>query len=466
MKQQNANESRGYRHTCHMMPPRGWMNDPNGFVCYRGQYHLFYQHNPYAPEFGLIHWGHCVSNDLIRWTPLPAALAPDRPYDASGCFSGSAIEHDGKLYVFYTGNAPDGRQTQCLAVSADGVHFSKHEANPVIASPPASIKPNQFRDPCVFRLENRFFMLVGAEGKNGRGQALVYVSDNLLDWAYLHAISAETDAMGNMWECPNLIFVDGRAVLLLSPQGMAGNPPFNPKGDTGYFVGRFDPATGAYTHGAFHKLDFGFDLYATQTTADASGRALLSAWMSTWETPAPTAAHGWAGSLILPREMHVQGDALVFQPARELARYQTPVTTVTDVPCAALPPLRGKACRLAVLAEPRDFCIQLFRKANGQSYTALRYDAQTHTLTLDLSHSGACARGVRRLTLPKAPDALALDIYLDHSSVEIFVQNGACVMTARVFPTPEADEITLSGDAFLRRLSLWKIDVPASPGEV
>lgn len=129
-----------HRPAYHVSPSVNWMNDPNGLIFYKGEYHLFYQHNPFSPQWGNIHWAHCKSKDLIHWEQLPIALAPSEDYDKDGCFSGSAVEHEGKLYLFYTGNVfttptglPDDLlQQQCVAVSEDGVNFRKDSANPVI----------------------------------------------------------------------------------------------------------------------------------------------------------------------------------------------------------------------------------------------------------------------------------------------------------------------------------------------
>ncbi len=156
----------------HLTPRAGWMNDPNGFSYYQGAYHLFYQYNPYATAWAAMHWGHAVSKDLLHWEYLPAALAPDEPYDdKSGCFSGSAIElPDGHQLLIYTGvgagrRKPDGRmgdrQTQCLAVG-DGADYVKYEENPVIGSENlatgASIE--HFRDPKIWRCEDGTYRCV------------------------------------------------------------------------------------------------------------------------------------------------------------------------------------------------------------------------------------------------------------------------------------------------------------------
>ena len=122
----------------HVCAPIGWINDPNGFSVYKGEYHLFYQYYPYAKVWGPMHWGHSVSKDLVNWKNMPAALAPDKDYDHAGCFSGSALEYNGQHVLLYTGveekETEDGkqiRQTQCLAIG-DGVDYRKTEDNPVI----------------------------------------------------------------------------------------------------------------------------------------------------------------------------------------------------------------------------------------------------------------------------------------------------------------------------------------------
>ena len=125
------------RFAYHFEPTVGWMNDPNGLGYFGGQYHAFFQHNPYAPKWDTMHWGHATSTDLIHWNETDIALYPDREYeDKGGCFSGSAIEREGRLHLFYTSVSEDLGQTQSLAISKDGLHFEKYEGNPVIGGYP------------------------------------------------------------------------------------------------------------------------------------------------------------------------------------------------------------------------------------------------------------------------------------------------------------------------------------------
>jgi beta-fructofuranosidase len=166
-----------FRQRYHFMAPSGWMNDLNGLIYWQGRYHLFYQHNPFKPEWGAVHWGHASSRDMVHWRHEPIALAPSEPYDLDekgeegGCFSGSVVDNDGVLALIYTGAVhAEGKtmQTQCLAESRDGVHFEKHRANPVIACPPET-GSRDLRDPKVWR-HGDYWYLVAGTCKDGRGK--------------------------------------------------------------------------------------------------------------------------------------------------------------------------------------------------------------------------------------------------------------------------------------------------------
>ena len=165
----------------HLAARTGWMNDPNGFSFYKGNYHLFYQYHPYDSHWGPMHWGHGVTKDLIHWEYLPAAMAPDMPYDRDGCFSGSAVElDDGRQLLMYTGVVkevqPDGSkreiQTQCIAVG-DGLNYEKYGENPVLTRTdlPEGGSPFDFRDPRIWREGDGTFRCVAGnctDDKDGR----------------------------------------------------------------------------------------------------------------------------------------------------------------------------------------------------------------------------------------------------------------------------------------------------------
>ena len=174
----------------HVTGGAGWINDPNGLVYYKGEYHVFFQYHPYGTAWGPMHWGHVVSKDLTEWNYLPIALTPGGVGDKDGCFSGTAIVAFGKLFLMYTGFEENGggenvRQVQCLAESEDGINFKKHGV--VIGSEelPADFMPCDFRDPHVFSHGGKFYCLVAAKKKGGRGRLLLYRSDDLFKWSFV-----------------------------------------------------------------------------------------------------------------------------------------------------------------------------------------------------------------------------------------------------------------------------------------
>lgn len=314
-----------YRLGYHLMPASGWMNDPNGFSYYNGYYHLFYQYYPYAAEWGPMHWGHARSKDLIHWETLPVALVPTRPQD--GCFSGSAVAFDDRLWLIYTGNhvidkeKDINRQDQNLAYSADGIHFEKYDGNPILAEAPSDNNPADFRDPKVWQEDDGFRMVVGSRDKDGLGRVLLYSSKDLKQWDYVGAIAGaeSVEHEGFMWECPDFFRLNGQDVLLLSPQGIeATDEKFINQHNTGYFVGNYLEDEKRFEHGEFVELDNGHDLYATQTMVTPDGRRVMVAWMNAWDSPMTESADGWCGAITLPRELTIRNNHLYQSPVAEV----------------------------------------------------------------------------------------------------------------------------------------------------
>ena len=215
----------------HLCTRVGWMNDPNGFSYYKGEYHLFYQYHPYDSHWGPMHWGHAVSTDLLHWRYLPAALAPDTEYDRDGCFSGSAaVLPDGRHLLLYTGvsreTQPDGGmrdvQTQCIAIG-DGVDYEKYAGNPVLTKKdlPEGSSKFDFRDPKMWQKPDGSYRCVAGNcTENGDGQVLLFSSPDGFDWKYEKILAANGGRYGRMWECPDFFLLDGKAVLLTSPMDM------------------------------------------------------------------------------------------------------------------------------------------------------------------------------------------------------------------------------------------------------
>jgi beta-fructofuranosidase len=475
MDGQENREVRGkgrWRLGYHIMAPSGWINDPNGLAQYEGMYHVFFQHYPNGTEWGPMHWGHVASRDLVNWKHFPIALTPGDAFDRDGCFSGSAVEKDGELCLIYTGHRYADKektvsdQVQCLAVSKDGINFKKFSDNPVIATYPKD-GSGDFRDPKVWR-QGDFFYLIAGTCKNHIGKVVLYRSHDLKSWTYLGVLAQSDSNLGYMWECPDFFELGGKYILMVSPQGI------EPEGDlyqnlhqTGYFVGNFDYASIRFDYGSFTELDHGHDFYAVQTFQDDSGRRIAIGWMDMWESPMPEQAEGWAGALTLPRELHLDENGRIrMTPVADLARLRKKeLMNVEDLLVAGshtLNQLNDDLLEVELIIDLRVsdadyFGIKL--RCGETEETVIQYETASRVLTLDRSKSGVGPGGTRRTTLP-ACDSLKLKIYLDRSSVEVFVNDGARVMTSRIYPMEQNQGVKLftrGGSAQVQNLRSWAL---------
>ena len=320
----------GDRPAFHLSPRTGWMNDPNGFSFYQGKYHLFYQYYPYTSKWGPMHWGHAVSEDLLHWTHLPAALAPDTLPDRDGCFSGSAVElPDGRQLLMYTGvvsgpklldKTSKDTQTQCLA-AGDGVDYEKYGGNPVLtaADLPEGGSPFDFRDPKMWReKDGTYRCVVGNRPADGSGQILYYSSEDGFRWKFESVLAENKNRFGLMWECPDFFELDEKYVLLTSPQDMlpSGFEYHNGNG-TLCLIGDFDGKTFQEEHD--QSIDYGIDFYAPQTVLAPDGRRIMIAWMQNWDTLSIASLKApWFGQMSVPRELSIRNGRLYQWPVREL----------------------------------------------------------------------------------------------------------------------------------------------------
>ncbi|HTG67996.1 MAG TPA: glycoside hydrolase family 32 protein [Candidatus Udaeobacter sp.] len=456
----------------HMMPPAGWMNDPNGMIYFNGYYHLFYQHDPYQAKQGPMHWGHARSKDLVNWEHMPVSLAPSEDYDkggdgGQGCWSGSAALHNGKLTLIYTGHV-DGKtpeEVQCLATSADGVTFHKHEANPVIGNSPDAVRFG-FRDPKVWKRGDKWHMVVGY-GKDGLGKAIIYTSNDLLNWEYQGAAVESDGTMGDMWECPDLFPLgeDDRHVLLISPMNIA--PVKNL-----YLSGTFDYESCRFLKQHAEQIDYGFDFYAPQTLIDDLGRRIMIAWMNIWGAAMPEQAHGWLGAMTLPRELTLAADGtLRSHPVPELSALRGQHISAADIALAdggftAIDSVQGDSLELDIMfdlskSSASELGLRVRCSEDGSSYTEIRYKAAEQKLYMDRNLGGAGDGGVSEAPLAPAEDGrLRLRLFIDRSSIELFAGDGRIAITNRIYPDPANVGIGFfarQGTAVIETLDAWEL---------
>lgn len=462
-----------FRQSYHIMPPVGWMNDPNGFVCYKGEYHLFYQFNPFEPVWGTIHWGHYKSKDLVHWEELPVALAPDEVYDKDGCFSGSALVVGEELKLFYTGNIFTGPhketdllQTQCMASSSDGIAFNKYSDNPIVSYIEGV---NHFRDPCVWQKGELFYMALGTQTQDHlRGRAVLYRSDNLVQWQYVGCMSESDGTLGYMWECPSVFELEGKDVLIVSPQGVEKSGEYyNNLHQSGYMVGELNYETAEFKRDAFMELDRGFDYYAPQILRNAKGRCIVIAWMDMWESDMPTVKNNWSGTMTLPREIHFNKNGkLNFSPVEELKQLRSNPVEFESVLINGeeeLKGIMGESIELQIefdvqATQAQHFGVALRVDAGHSEKTVLSFDKYKNQLVLDRNSAGIGPCGIRKITFDKPLECLHLQIFLDHSSLEVFVNGGEYVMSARIYPHAHSKGIYFFGEGVrISKLSKWDL---------
>jgi fructan beta-fructosidase len=450
-----------YRPQYHFSPETGWLNDPNGLVYFEGEYHLFYQYDPYSLMGGPKHWGHAVSADLIHWTHLPVALAPD---ELGAIWSGGAVADvnntsglvpGGGLAALYSYE----NQAQGAAFSADkGRTWTKYDGNPIL---PAVAK--DFRDPKVFWHDNQWVMVIAA------GDRLqIYQSANLLDWQLASEFGADIQA--GLWEVPDLfpltIDDEEKWVMLAS----VSNSPAGAPG-VRYWIGDFDGTTfTADTRGIPLWLDYGPDNYAGTTWNDApDGRRIYIGWMSNWPYGTAVPTSPWRGAMTLPRELTLArtsaGLRLMQKPVSEVAQLRGEARHWADVMVAPgndlLDGVRGD--QLEIIAEfelgsARVFGLRVL--AHEEHFTNVVYDTRSGSVSVSRLSSGSTPvneafAGVYLAALQPVDNRVKLHVFVDRSSVEVFGHDGQAVISAQVFPDAGSDRLELFvSDGEVRLISL------------
>ncbi|MGY5484029.1 glycoside hydrolase family 32 protein [Paenibacillus sp. ALE2] len=446
-----------WRQSFHIQPPTGLLNDPNGFSYYQGEYHLFYQWFPLGTDHGMKYWHHLKSKDLVTWHSAGIGITPGDYFDSHGAYSGSALEHEGKLYMMYTGNTRDENWIrhpyQCMAVMDESGHITKWKY-PVIDHVPEGYT-DHFRDPKLWKDGDSFYCVIGAQRTDSTGCVVLYRSTDLHTWQFEGELSTGLESFGYMWECPDYFELNGAGVLVFSPQGL------EPSGDenhniyqSGYVIGKLlDTETRTLEHGAFQELDRGFDFYAPQTMIDPQGRRIMVAWMGLPDIEYPTDPNGWAHCLTLPRELTLHEGKLLQRPIPELTSLrrnsEDRVADTLSSESKTYEGFKGTAYEMICevdLLDAKAFGIEF--RASETEKTVIKYNAVSRKLVLDRTQSGepvATSYGeVRQCAWDK--DHIKLHLFVDTSSVEIFVNDGEEVFTSRIFPHPESDEIRFFAD--------------------
>jgi fructan beta-fructosidase len=486
-----------FRPQYHFTPAKNWMNDPNGMVFYEGEYHLFYQYNPAGDKWGHMSWGHAVSPDMVHWRHLPLAL-PEA--DNVMIFSGSAVVDwknssgfgkDGRppLVAVYTGfRTTDRVQFQCIAYSNDkGRTWTKYSGNPVI-----DINSRDFRDPKVqwHDATRRWIMTVSLSAEH---KVRFYGSDNLKAWTLLSEFGP-AGGTGGVWECPDLFELpvpgtsDKRWVLVvnMNPGSVAG-------GSGGqYFLGRFDgtqfvadrdslipPTPGRLASESAHWFDYGPDYYAAVSWSDvpaSDGRRLWLGWMSNWEYGGDVPTSPWRSAMSIPREVGLrrtaEGIRLVQRPAREMESLRDRHFAFKSGDLSEANAwlkerhVQGDQLELMVEFEPRSSGTEGVKVLKSvKEATVIGVDRQRGQAFVDRTQSGNVTfhqkfSGVYDAPLPVPDGRVKLHVFVDASSVEVFVNDGERVFTTLVYPSAASRGVEFFGSvtsAKITSLNVWTL---------
>ena len=453
----------------HLTGSTGWINDPNGFSHYQGAYHMFFQYYPYKTVWGPMHWGHAKSQDLLRWEQLPAAMAPDMPYDDQGCYSGSAIEmKDGRHLLLYTGvyreTLPSGesqeRQVQCAAMG-DGLDYEKYSANPVISGdqlPPGG-SLQDFRDPKIWyeAEEDAYYCVTANRPADGSGSVLLFRSADGLHWDFVTTLDASKNEYGTVWECPDFYPLDGQWVLAVNPMEVEQTDLELHAGSVSMFIlGDYDKKNHTFTRKKIHCIDYGLDFYAPQTLLTPDGRRVMIGWMQNWATSHAVPKNArWFGQMTLPRELRILDDRVCQNPIRELAQYRRDPVIHKDVPISgetALDGIRGRILDMTLTLRPgkedpyKNFTLR-FAIGDGK-YTSLTYTPATGMVHLDRNFSGGFFFDIIRTRdfLVDPGHVLKIRMVMDRFSAELFFNDGKQAASL-VFYTPQnCDGITFQAE--------------------
>ncbi len=464
-----------HRPTIHFSPPANWMNDPCGLVWHNGLFHLYYQHNPEENRWGPMHWGHAVSEDLFHWRDRPVALHPDDTHGMA--FTGSAVvvnaaavqaseAHEPRtvppLRAIYTGAVPQGSihttlQQQCLAVSADGDRWEPRGV--VLPNPGVS----DFRDPKVGRhpRSGRWYLVLAAGD-----HVQFFSSPDLEQWRYESSFGRGLGYTEGEWECPDLF-------QLPLPQDLSsGEPQDEPQGDARwvlvvhvgrglsnryagaqYITGEFDGHQFHAAEADFRPVDQGHDFYAAQSWSGTAGRRIWIAWASHWAHSDVPQTSGWAGTLTLPRELSLvrdgaEGVALRQQPVRELA-----VLMADELLSETAPPHQrwetdgARAYRVSAVA-PRQEPFQIilrFGAAGAVVVTRTAQNVRIDRSACDMGAFNSLADTDKTVSLITHSGTGTVDLIVDRSILEIFLDGGAVVTTDLLFPREELSAIECIG---------------------
>jgi fructan beta-fructosidase len=467
-----------YRPSYHFTPPVNWMNDPNGLVYYKGEYHLFYQYNPNGNTWGSMNWGHAYSTDLFNWTDLRIALSPD---NNGTIFSGSAVVDslntsgfksgsDSPLVAIFTSAGT--QQSQSIAYSTDmGRHWSKYDQNPVLPNPGVA----DFRDPKVswFAAQNKWVMALATGNKIS-----FYSSPDLKSWTFESNFGMNYGSHGGVWECPDLFQLPVAGTNLKKWVLLVSVNPGGPNGGsaTQYFIGNFDGNTFTTDTNQTSWVDYGSDNYAGVTYNDiplTDGRRIMIGWMSNWNYAGVVPTTTWRSTMTVPRVITLVQNSLNynlrFNPVDELKKYYTQNDTTVlqstnNIELTNNTIIKSGSYDLSFMADFTQTDSLQLTIGSSAEHLSILFDKKNGNVTIDRSQSGIVSfysgfgqKIICQSFTPGSDQKADIRMLIDKTSVELFWNNGDKVMTSLFFPTYQYYFLKINGSGSSASISNFKL---------
>ena len=480
-----------HRPQYHLSPPAHWMNEPHAPIFFNGQYHLFYQHNPQGPYWHQIHWGHWVSDDLVRWRDLPIALAPEKDaVDPDGVWSGSAAyDENGIPALFFTAGDDGAKPNQRVGLARstyledgdnDLVRWVKHPEPLVVQPQGEGLVIGDFRDPFVWKEGDAWYLLIGSGTVSNGGTALAYTSKNMIDWEYRGPFYSsdiqEYPYLGPVWELPVLLPLgtdrDGieKHLFLISPVGLGADV------EVFYWIGTFDKEHLRFIPDRKEPqlIDVG-DFHFTGPSGmvdPKTGRKLIFTIAQGERTPQLDYDSGWAHNGGLPVSVYLREDGrLGVEPIEELqalrgeklASFQEKSLEEAN---ELLEHVKGDMLEIQVELEAKEAVqlgIKVRRSANGEEETLIYYDIAEEALRVNRMKSTLDrferSRGIQGGKLELGGENLKLHIYVDRSMIEAYA-NGLKSLTTRAYPSRDDAlglQLWANGSISVKNMEVWRM---------
>lgn len=424
----------------HLTPNKNWMNDPNGFVYYKEEYHLYYQYFPYECKWGTMHWGHATSKDLVTWKNHDITIYPSKEFDMNGCFSGTALIKDDILNIYYTGikyneinknniHIPKGENpfeaSQVLIKSSDGYKFDNYENKKCVLKPIENIKLGDkahTRDPKVWKYKDKYRMILGSKfEKNGKfiGEILFYESIDGEQWNYKNRYFNEN--IGDMWECPDIFKINNTWILMLSPENIT-NKNENYKNNSIYGVIDFDEETCEIKSISEIKyVDLGLDLYAPQTTISPENERILIGWI---RMPTVIEKEDWIGTMTMPRIVSMKNGKILFNVVNSIEKKFESEIDMENV-------IKEETYKISAILKKES-------TININGYKICIEDDRmvfNRMEVFDMKNVGKIFK------TPKLKGKYKIDIYVDNNIIETYINDGEYVVSNVIYSKKKKIEI-------------------------